>query len=131
MFKVFVYGTLKPNQANYSYYCQGKVIEEIQAFAFGQLYYFPTLGYPALVKGEELVEGYLLTFVDDNWLAKLDDLEDYQEGRDDKFNGYHRRLITVYNPFKMPISQAWAYFMTFERVKSLNGVLMPIGGGYP
>jgi len=131
MFKVFVYGTLKPNQANYPYYCQGKVIEKIPVFTHGKLYHLPTLGYPAMVKSEGIVEGYLLTFLDDNWLQKLDDLEDYQEGRDEQLNGYQRCLITVYNASKMPISDAWAYFMSFPRVKSLNGVYLPSGNWSP
>ncbi len=81
MFKVFVYGTLKPREINYSYYCQGKVIEEIRAFISGQLYHLPVFGYPAAIPGEGKIEGFLLTFADNRFLADLDELEDYEEGK--------------------------------------------------
>jgi gamma-glutamylcyclotransferase (GGCT)/AIG2-like uncharacterized protein YtfP len=32
LISVFVYGTLKPNEANYQKYCAGKVIRETKAF---------------------------------------------------------------------------------------------------
>jgi gamma-glutamylcyclotransferase (GGCT)/AIG2-like uncharacterized protein YtfP len=47
MISVFVYGTLKPNEANYQKYCAGKVIREIKAFTWGQLFHL-SLGYPAI-----------------------------------------------------------------------------------
>jgi gamma-glutamylcyclotransferase (GGCT)/AIG2-like uncharacterized protein YtfP len=127
MFKVFVYGTLKPNQCNYSYYCQGKVTEQIKAFTKGKLYHLPTLGYPAITEGEGKVEGYLLTFFDDQVLANLDNLEDYHPDNSPEQNGYQRRLIMVYNVSEKPLGNAWAYFMEFEKIQALKGVLVPSG----
>ncbi|NET53980.1 MAG: gamma-glutamylcyclotransferase, partial [Merismopedia sp. SIO2A8] len=42
--KVFVYGTLKPGEVNYDQYCASKVVEEIRAIAFGELFDLP-IGY--------------------------------------------------------------------------------------
>ena len=35
MFKVFVYGTLKPGEINYQRYCEGRIAKEEEAIASG------------------------------------------------------------------------------------------------
>ncbi len=126
-FRVFVYGTLKPGEVNYNLYCAGKVVEAKKAIAFGELFALP-LGYPAMIPGENPVQGYLLTFADPTMLSVLDTLEDYDSHRAPAENEYNRYQIEVYNLAReMPIL-AWIYLMTFEQVKHLQGV--PIASGW-
>jgi gamma-glutamylcyclotransferase (GGCT)/AIG2-like uncharacterized protein YtfP len=124
--KVFVYGTLKPGEANYQHYCAGKVVEEQSAIAFGQLYDLP-LGYPAMTIGESPVQGFLLTFADSSILTALDELEDYNPNRLPQENEYERKQIEIYNLPGQSIGRAWTYLMTPEQVERLGGVLLRSG----
>lgn len=124
--KIFVYGTLKPGESNYQRYCAGKVVEEIEAIAFGQLYNLP-LGYPGMTLGESPVQGFVLTFADCDVLSLLDELEDYEPNRTPELNEYNRQLIEVYSCSRQPLGVVWVYLMSFERVKRLKGVLIPSG----
>ena len=119
--RFFVYGTLKPGEVNYNLYCTGKVVEAKRAIAFGQLFHLP-LGYPAMIPGEGLVQGFLLTFVDPAILRVLDELEDYDPYRAAAENEYNRQQIEVYDLAKETLGLAWAYLMTSEQVQQLQGV---------
>ena len=123
---VFVYGTLKPGEANYQRYCAGKVVEEQSAIAFGQLYDLP-LGYPAMTHGESPVQGFLLTFADPSVLTALDELEDYNPNRLPQENEYERQQIEIYNLSAQSLGRAWVYLMTPDRVQRLGGVLLRSG----
>ncbi len=124
--KIFVYGTLKPGEANYQRYCAGKVIEAKRAIAFGQLFDLP-LGYPAMTSGESLVHGFLLTFSDSAILTLLDELEDYDPHRTLEENEYNRKQIETYNLIGQALGLAWAYFMAAEQVQHLQGIPIPSG----
>lgn len=124
--KVFVYGTLKPGEANYQYYCAKKVVEEKVAIALGQLYHLP-LGYPGMTLGERQVHGFLLTFADSSILSHLDELEDYDPSRRAEDNAYDRQEIEIFDTEGRSLGLAWAYLMTSEQVQRLNGVLIPSG----
>ena len=124
--KVFVYGTLKPGEANYQRYCEGKVVEEQKAIAFGQLYDLP-LGYPAMTHGESPVQGFLLTFADPNVLIALDELEEYNPNRLPQENEYERQQLEIYNLSAQSLGRAWVYLMTPDRVQRLGGVLLRSG----
>lgn len=52
--RVFVYGTLKPGEANYKRYCAGKVIDVKIALVQGKLFALP-MGYPAMTLGDRQV----------------------------------------------------------------------------
>jgi gamma-glutamylcyclotransferase (GGCT)/AIG2-like uncharacterized protein YtfP len=124
--KVFVYGTLKPGEANYQHYCAGKVVEEQSAIAFGQLYDLP-LGYPAMTIGEIPVQGFLLTFADSSVLTALDELEDYNPNRLPQENEYERQQIEIYNLSAQSLGLAWVYLMNPDRIQRLGGVLLRSG----
>ncbi|MFB2892778.1 gamma-glutamylcyclotransferase [Aerosakkonemataceae cyanobacterium BLCC-F50] len=124
--KVFVYGTLKPGESNYQYYCGGKVVAATRATVKGQLFALP-LGYPAMVLGKGVVQGYLLTFNTPNILQHLDLLEGYNPQRPPEENFYDRKQLEVYSPEAEPLGLAWAYFMTLEQVEQIGGVLIPSG----
>ncbi|HAC63172.1 MAG TPA: hypothetical protein DCF68_06430 [Cyanothece sp. UBA12306] len=124
--KVFVYGTLKPGECNYRSYCQKKVIEIIKAYTYGQLYHL-SLGYPAMTRGNQKVQGYLLKFFDDTVLQKLDDLEDYYPLRSPQDSQYLRQNLVIYSPIGELLGEAWGYLMTVEKIKQLGGKLITSG----
>jgi gamma-glutamylcyclotransferase (GGCT)/AIG2-like uncharacterized protein YtfP len=126
MLNIFVYGTLKPGEANYRHYCEGKAIESIPAYTSGELYDLP-LGYPAMTLGERQVWGVLLKFNDPEILTSLDRLEDYEPSRSREENEYERREISIYRPSGRSLGRAWAYLMARERVDALGGQLIPSG----
>ncbi|MGL5065967.1 MAG: gamma-glutamylcyclotransferase family protein [Microcoleus sp.] len=124
--KVFVYGTLKPGECNYSHYCEGKVVGAVPAIARGQLFSLP-MGYPAMILGEGTVCGFLLSFASEAVLADLDLLEDYHPHRDPAANEYQRQEIEIFDRNLKSLGRAWAYFMLPDRLRSLGGVFLPDG----
>ena len=126
---VFVYGTLKPGEINYLSYCEGKVVSQISGYVRGDLYALPA-GYPAMTEGNNQVYGVLLTFNnanDANILTSLDLLENYQPQRLSELNQYNRRLVTVYDTEDRAIAQAWAYFMTTDKIRQHQGIRLASG----
>ncbi len=123
---VFVYGTLKPGEANYLAYCEGKIASQTPAYIRGDLYHL-SVGYPAITPGDNQVYGVLLGFFDPSVLSSLDRLEDYQSERKAELNEYNRRLVTVYNFKDRAIAQAWAYFMTLAKVRQYQGKKLSSG----
>ena len=123
--RVFVYGTLKPGEANYSAYCQGKVLEQQDAIALGQLFAL-SLGYPAMTAGEGRVRGTLLTFRDASALVALDELEDYRPNAPLP-HSYERRWVEIFDPAMHSLGYAWAYFMQPEQVVKFQGQVLPEG----
>ncbi|MEH1850746.1 MAG: gamma-glutamylcyclotransferase [Nostoc sp.] len=124
--RVFVYGTLKPGEANYKRYCAGKVVDVKKAFVQGKLFALP-MGYPAMTLGDSKVYGYLLSFSNPKILNELDVLEDYQPHRQTPENLYNRQIIEVYEPQSRSYSWAWVYLMTLKQVEQLRGFLQPDG----
>jgi gamma-glutamylcyclotransferase (GGCT)/AIG2-like uncharacterized protein YtfP len=120
MINVFVYGTLKPDQVNH-HLIESKLINITQGFTYGELYHLP-LGYPAMIKGNSQIKGFLLSFEDDQVLETLDQLED---------DFYDRLLIPVYSAREEKLSDAWAYITTPEQIKLLAGILVPSGWWQP
>ncbi|MFW9261347.1 gamma-glutamylcyclotransferase family protein [Nostoc sp. CALU 546] len=124
--RVFVYGTLKPGEANYKRYCAGKVVDVKLAFAQGKLFALP-MGYPAMTLGDSQVHGYLLFFPNLKILNELDVLESYQPTRQPSANLYNRQMIEVYDSQSLSLGWAWVYLMTLDRVEQLRGCLQPDG----
>jgi gamma-glutamylcyclotransferase (GGCT)/AIG2-like uncharacterized protein YtfP len=138
--KVFVYGTLKPGEENYPRYCAGKVVDSKPAYTLGELFALPQ-GYPAMIKGDNQVYGYLLTFADAEALTELDELEDYHPFRQNSENLYNREQIEIFTleskieiPSlnqksrnqallnKVTLSYGWIYLMSENQVHQLKGV---------
>ncbi|MGB3405138.1 MAG: gamma-glutamylcyclotransferase family protein [Microcoleaceae cyanobacterium] len=125
--RVFVYGTLKPGERNYQHYCQPYVVHTQAAIASGQLFQLP-MGYPAMVPGEGVVQGVILSFADASILQALDRLEDYDPQRPPEQNEYQRQQIQTYNVERQPLSRVWAYTMTLKSLQRFKGVvLIPTG----
>ncbi|MEH2155661.1 gamma-glutamylcyclotransferase family protein [Nostoc sp.] len=124
--RVFVYGTLKPGEANYKRYCTDKVVDVKRAFVQGKLFALP-MDYPAMTLGDSQVYGYLLSFSNPKILNELDVLEDYQPNRQMPENLYNRQIIEVYEPQSLSYSWAWVYLMTLQQVDQLGGFLQADG----
>jgi gamma-glutamylcyclotransferase (GGCT)/AIG2-like uncharacterized protein YtfP len=123
---VFVYGTLKPGEANFPAYCEGKVIAQTPAYTWGELYALP-VGYPAMTEGKNKVQGMLLSFSDRQILQNLDELEGYQSQRVGDLNEYYRASVAVYSLGDRLIRHAWAYYMTLAKVKQYQGIKLTSG----
>jgi gamma-glutamylcyclotransferase (GGCT)/AIG2-like uncharacterized protein YtfP len=128
MMKVFVYGTLKPNERNYLPYCEGKIVESILAYTDGELFHLVSLGYPAMTEGNHRVQGVLLTFRDRSALPDLDELEDYQADRSPRENDYQRRQLPVYSLTGESLGFAWGYLMTRSKIAFYGGI--PVSSGW-
>jgi gamma-glutamylcyclotransferase (GGCT)/AIG2-like uncharacterized protein YtfP len=124
---VFVYGTLKPGEANFDRYCRNKVIASHRAYINGDLYHLPACGYPGATHGTNKVQGFVLSFNDSAILIDLDKLEDYDPQRQPAENDYTRELVTTYTPDRILQISAWAYFMTPQQIHQLNGIPIPDG----
>ena len=127
MLKVFVYGTLKPGEANYQRYCALQVVDAKKAYAFGKLFALP-MGYPAMTLGDSVVYGYLLTFVDVKVLNNLDILEDYQPSRQRTENLYNRQEVEIYDLEGRSLGIAWVYLMKEQQICQLKGSLVQRDG---
>ncbi|MEH2314766.1 MAG: gamma-glutamylcyclotransferase [Nostoc sp.] len=124
--QVFVYGTLKPGEANYKKYCTDKIIDVKRAFVQGKLFALP-MGYPAMTLGNTQVYGYLLSFSNPRILNELDLLENYQSTRQPSENLYNRQIIEIYQPQSLSLGLAWVYLMTLDQINQLGGFLQPDG----
>ena len=124
--RVFVYGTLKPGEANYQRYCAGKVVDSKKAFTLGKLFALP-MDYPAMIPGDNQVHGYLLSFTEATVLSALDELEDYQPTNAASENLYNRQRVEIYDQQSRSLGLAWVYLMTSEAVSRLGGVFLPNG----
>jgi gamma-glutamylcyclotransferase (GGCT)/AIG2-like uncharacterized protein YtfP len=124
---VFVYGTLKPGEANFARYCGNSVISSQRGYIQAELYYFPAFGYPGAIHGTRQVHGYVLTFADSEVLVDLDELEDYQPDRQPAENEYTRKLVITYTAEGSPLVSAWTYLMSHDRIQQWGGILVPAG----
>lgn len=124
--RLFVYGTLKPGEINFEFYCGGKVTEMIPASTQGHLYALP-VGYPAMTTGDGNVSGFLFKLEDETVLSDIDELEDYHPNRPSTENLYEREWLTLYDHSGEVLGEAWGYRMAFWRVQQLGGVFLPSG----
>lgn len=119
--QVFVYGTLKPGERNYPYYCEGKTVQEREAYTYGKLFHL-SLGYPGLLEGNEKVRGFLLTFASESDLENLDKLEDYHPQRSPDENEYQRKRIPIFSLDDEFLGDVWGYVMTLEKIQQYQGI---------
>jgi gamma-glutamylcyclotransferase (GGCT)/AIG2-like uncharacterized protein YtfP len=128
MHQVFVYGTLKPQEAAYEHYCQPYVIQTQPAYMQGALFHLPQ-GYPAMTVGDRWIAGALLTFAEAEAIARIDQFEDYDPTRISAANLYQRytRPVFATSTHHSPIGTAWVYLMLPQRVQALGGV--PVDSG--
>ncbi len=124
--RVFVYGTLKPGEINYQFYCAEYIVECFPAVANGLLYELP-IGYPGMTNGKGNVHGFVLSFQNPKVLLELDKLEDYHPERLPEENEYQRQKIHTFGLDGQYLWTVWSYLMLPEKVQLLGGKFLPSG----
>ncbi|GGA42052.1 gamma-glutamylcyclotransferase [Okeania sp. KiyG1] len=124
--QVFVYGTLKPGEANYKSYCAEYLVDAFPATTNGLLYELP-FGYPAMTRGDMNVHGFVLSFRNPEVLLDLDLLEDYHPERSQEENEYQRQKIDTFGLNGEYLCTVWSYLMLPEKVQLFGGKLLPSG----
>jgi len=120
MLRLFVYGTLKPDESAYPHYCEPYVTATQTACVRGELFHLPQ-GYPALTRGDRWITGALLVFRQEDAIARVDDFEDYDPTRPAAANLYERVVQPVFSTTQQPLGDAWVYLMSAQRVQTLGG----------
>lgn len=120
-FKVFVYGTLKPNYSNYnSLNIKERSIKEKPGYVKGKLI---DLGsFPGLVKGNNKIFGVIIYFNDSKLLKDMDMLEGFKLPNSPS-NLYNREEVCVYDEENdKVISRAYIYFLNlcFSKYKEIQ-----------
>lgn len=121
--RVFVYGTLLKSFRNHERYLKGRIHRITPGKTHGLLYHLPE-GYPALIKGNEIIRGEIVEPVDEELLKSLDWLEGFDEGR--RNNLYERYVRKVFTDEGEEMN-CWIYFYTNEKYARENGI--PVPGG--
>ncbi|HBF77810.1 MAG TPA: gamma-glutamylcyclotransferase [Clostridiaceae bacterium] len=96
--RIFVYGTLMEGFRNYNKYLKGHVLGHEKSYVYGKLYHLKNKNCPALVDGNDIVYGEIMTFTDDengSILKTMDSMEEYFEDQDEVM--YLRNNIKVYH----------------------------------
>lgn len=108
---VFVYGTLRPGEKNHRRYLGGRTTRIVPAVARGELRFVSGEGYPCVTPGEGIVKGELIFLAPDRYeetLHRLDELEEYDEGSEEK-SVYLRRRAAVTLPDGSS-AEGWIYY---------------------
>lgn len=121
--RVFVYGTLMKGFWNYKRYLKGRVSRITPGKTYGLLYHLPE-GYPALLAGNEIIEGEVMEPVDEKLLKSLDRLEGYDKRRSNNlYVREKRRILTEDGGEKV----CWIYIYVNEKYAKEKGILVPDG----
>ena len=126
MLRLFVYGTLKPDESAYPHYCEPYVTTAQTACMRGELFHLPQ-GYPAMTSGDRWITGALLRFHQEDAIARIDEFEDYDPTRPAAANLYERVVQPVFSTTHQPLGAAWVYLMSAQRVQTLGGVRVASG----
>jgi len=121
--KVFVYGTLMKGFSNYKRFLEGRIIKITPVRTYGLLYHLREV-YPALIAGNETVEGEIIEPVDENLLESLDRLEGYNQLSDN--NLYNREIRSVFTEDGEEIL-CWVYIYADENYAKEYGIPVPDG----
>jgi len=94
---VFVYGTLRRGELNYSRYLAGRTTAELPGTVAGELFFVVDGGYPYLSAGTGRVHGELMELELRSYSATLDSLDALEEydPRDEAHSVYLRRRAQV------------------------------------
>jgi len=114
---VFVYGTLRRGEKNYSGFLAGRTLREEPATTAGRLFYVADGGYPYLEPGTGTVIGELIHLLPERYeetLQGLDALEEYDPA-DEANSVYLRREapVTLENGARVT---AWVYYWNTPQI---------------
>ena len=114
--KVFVYGTLREGQYNYGKYFKGYVLHKEEAYVKGALYTIKGVVYPALIDGEDMILGEILTLSEQVCMQDVDEMEGfYGEGCIE--NEYNKVQCLIYDKEWNPLTYLSVYKYNLENPK--------------
>lgn len=108
---------------NYKRYLEGRISRITPGRTHGRLYHLPE-GYPALLEGNEIIEGEIMEPVDEDLLNTLDWLEGYAESGSN--NLYVREARSILTESGDEVT-CWIYIYADEKYAKENGILVPNG----
>lgn len=126
--KIFVYGSLRTGFYNYDKYLKGKVNDAKLGKVKGKLYHMPHKGYPALLEGEDIVIGEVMTIENfEEVMIPMDEMENYY-GVNDSRNEYNRIVMDVeLEDGKTESCYVYYYAMNDEEVFNNNSIYINNG----
>lgn len=126
--KIFVYGSLRTGFYNYDKYLKGKVKDAKLGKVKGKLYHMPHKGYPALLEGEDVVFGEVMTIKNfEEVMIPMDKMENYY-GTNDSRNEYNRIVMDVeLENGKTESCYVYYYAMNDEEVFNGNSIYVENG----
>lgn len=126
--KIFVYGSLRTGFYNYDKYLKGKVNDAKLGKVKGKLYHMPHKGYPALLEGEDIVIGEVMTIKNfEEVMIPMDEMENYY-GVNDSRNEYNRIVMDVeLEDGKTESCYVYYYAMNDEEVFNNNSIYINNG----
>lgn len=127
--QLFVYGSLMEGFYNCEKALKEKILDRKIAFTKGKLYHIENKGYPALLSGDDIIYGELLTIADfDSTLKVLDDIEDFSENTISS-NEYNRVSKEIFvNDYKHIVTAyVYMYNATSQKNKADNLIYIPNG----
>ncbi len=114
----FTYGTLMEGERNFDKYLKEHVIDVKEAYIHGELYYLPEYDCPAIIEGDERVNGQLITFYNvDNTIAKIDELEN-DFGHDSKLT--YDRVEVIADSFGQKIKTTAYVCKSLENIEHIK-----------
>ncbi len=117
---LFVYGTLRPGEANFHHYLQHRTSKIQAARVRGRLYWIPRGNYPYLTEGEDQVFGEVVWVKPEVWtsvLKAIDRLEEYDP--DDEASSWYLRRIVVTRLTDNSTLRCWTYLWNRPRQGTL------------
>lgn len=127
--KIWVYGSLLEGAFNYKKVLVGKVVFRTRGRVRGKLFHQSEKGYPALLPGDDWVEGEVLELVDFPRTVKaLDELENYF-GSDAPDNEYDRLVTPVFLPDSNIWTDAHVYWYGRDDLGTPDNPAVPVPGG--
>lgn len=126
--KIFVYGSLRSDMFNYKKLLEGKVSNVVKGRINGDLFHLDNKGYPAVIPGNNKIQGELMELIDFNQsLDELDELERYCE--DNNINcEYLRKEVDVFLE-DGTIEKAYYYEYNPKSNINLNDKKIPVSNG--
>lgn len=102
MNRVFVYGTLRQGMYNYDIYFKKHALHHQKAYVKGSLYTIKDKVYPALVSGERMILGEIITLDEKIHMQEVDQMEGFIKTGDIQ-NEYDKVICEIYDIDKQTI----------------------------
>lgn len=125
-FRIFAYGTLRPNGYYYRKICAGRIGSFQPALIRAQLFHLQA-GYPAVCPGNDWIRGDILYFSDEKLKADIDRLEGFDPNRPAEENEYTLSPAMAFDLDRKLIGSFPVYWMSEQRIALEGGIYVPSG----